>query len=59
MILGGSCVMLTPELLRKSMPEDYTARKAEVSAAVIIAIGIAGVIAILTYHGSAFDFFPA
>ena len=59
MILGGGWVLVRPELLRESMGEDYSAAKARVSAAVIVALGIAGVVAILSYHGGAIDFFPA
>ena len=59
MILGGSCVIVSPELLRKSMGEDYSAAKARAGAAVVVALGIAGLFAILRYHGDAIDFFPA
>jgi hypothetical protein len=57
-VCGGVGGIIWPELYRGSMEEQYTSRNARVAGFVILAIGIAGLVAILCYKGETIDFFP-
>jgi hypothetical protein len=58
-VCGGIGGIIRPELYRSSMEEQYTSRGARIAGCVLIALGIAGLVAILTYAGGPIDFFPA
>ena len=58
-VCGGLGGIIRPELYRSSMEEQYTRRSARVAGCVVLALGIAGFIAILSYKGGPIDFFPA
>lgn len=56
---GGFCAMIWPQLLLSSMDDQYTPRRARIAGAVILLMGLCGLIAILQYHGGTVEFFPA
>jgi hypothetical protein len=41
------------------MDEQYTASRARVAGVVLLLMGLAGLVAILQYHGGPVEFFPA
>ncbi len=56
---GGLCGMIWPEIYRSSMEESYTPRSARITSLVLLLLGMAGLVAILSYAGGPIDFFPA
>lgn len=56
---GGLCGIAHPELFARLAQENYTPRTARITGVVLLLLGIAGLIAILSYGGGAVDFFPA
>jgi len=56
---GGLFAIFRPELFTRVVKEDYTPRTARITGIVLLLLGIAGLIAILSYRGGAVDFFPA
>jgi len=56
--LAGLCGSVRPEVLRSSMGENYSPRNARVTAVVLLLLGVAGLVAILSYHGGPIDFSP-
>ncbi len=58
-VAGGLCGIIWPELYMSSMEAQYTPRRARIASIVILLMGIAGLVAILQYHGEPVDFFPA
>jgi hypothetical protein len=57
-VCAGLCGMIRPELFRTFMNESYTPRSARIQALVLLLLGIAGLVAILSYTGGPVDFFP-
>ena len=55
----GLAGMIWPELYRRSMEEQFTVRSARIGSVVLLVLGIAGLVAILSYPGGPIDFFPA
>jgi hypothetical protein len=58
-VCAGSCGIVWPQLYRTSLEEQYTPLRARVGAAVLLLLGIAGLIAILGHSGGPVEFFPA
>jgi hypothetical protein len=58
-ICAGLCGIVWPQLYRTSLHEHYTPLRARVGAVVLLLLGIAGLIAILSYSGQPVEFFPA
>jgi len=58
-IVGGVCGLVRPDIFRSTMAETYTPRSARIGSIVLLLMGLAGVYAILAYHGGPIDFFPA
>jgi hypothetical protein len=57
-VSGGLCGMIWPEIYRSSMEESYTPRGARITSLVLLLLGMAGLVAILSYAGGPIDFFP-
>ena len=60
--LAAGCGLLgifRPELFARVVQEDGTLRTARITGIVLLLLGIAGLIAILSYRGGGVDFFPA
>ena len=55
---AGLCAMIWPRLMLSSMEDQYTPFRARAAAAVLLIMGLCGLIAILQYHGGPVDFFP-
>jgi hypothetical protein len=58
-VCAGSCGVVWPHLYLTSLEEQYTPLRARVGAVVLLLLGIAGLIAILSYSGEPVEFFPA
>jgi len=58
-VVGGIYGLVRPEILRSSMGETYTSRSARIGSTVLLLMGLAGLYAILAYHGGPIDFSPA
>jgi hypothetical protein len=57
-VCGGLFGIIRPELYRSSMEELYTRASARIAGCVLLAMGIAGLVAILSHKGGPIDFFP-
>jgi hypothetical protein len=55
---GGLCGVVRPELYRGSFEEQYTPWRARIAGALLLLMGLAGLVAILSYKGGPIDFFP-
>jgi len=58
-VCSGVCGIVWPQLYRTSLEEQYTPLRARVGAAVLLLLGIAGLIAILGHSKGPVEFFPA
>jgi hypothetical protein len=56
---GGLCGVIRPELYRGSFNEEYTPWRARIAGALLVLLGLAGLVAVLSYKGGPIDFFPA
>lgn len=57
-LCGGLCGVIWPDLYRSSFEEQYTPRRARISCAVLLLLGLACLVSILSDKGGPADFFP-